>query len=136
MGLDMYAYTVPASVIGDQQVDLNDLLKDEAGETRKDVNTDFAYWRKFNHLHGWMHNLYNSKGGSQESFNCTTVRLMPEDIDRLESDMNNHLLQPTAGFFFGDEELYPEDIEGLQQFIQKSREAFKDDLAVLYDSWW
>ena len=137
MGLDMYAYTLPANMLEDtQQVDLNDHLKEMKELSPESVNMDFAYWRKFNHLHGWMHRLYAAKGGKQKEFNCTTVRLMPEDIDQLEKDMMDKKLLPTAGFFFGNEELYPEDVEGLQEFISKSREAFKQGLAVLYDSWW
>jgi hypothetical protein len=73
----MYAYTVPADQIGDQQVDIET-------ETLTDVDQDFAYWRKFNHLHGWMENLYRAKNGKDPHFNCVTVRLMPEDIAELE----------------------------------------------------
>ena len=136
MGLDMYAYTVSADLIEDRQVDMNEYLQEVEELAPGRVNREFAYWRKFNHLHGWMEQLYRKKGGSQDTFNCTQVRLMPEDIDQLEQDMQNNQLHPMGGFFFGDDKLYPEDVESLQQFIQDSREAFKDNLAVLYDSWW
>lgn len=135
MGLDMYAYTVPAELIGDQQVDIN-------LESIENVNHEFAYWRKFNHLHGWMQRLYRQKGGQSCDFNCDKVRLMPEDIDRLEADLNAKIsgaqdnLQATAGFFFGGSEWYEEDEQSLRKFIQNSREALGSGLAVIYDSWW
>ncbi len=135
MGLDMcaYAYTAPAELVGDQQVDLNDkLFKD--GHAVEGVDTRFAYWRKFNHLHGWMEKLYHKKGGSDAAFNCNTVRLMPEDIDALEADMTADKLTPTAGFFFGDSTLHPEDAQSLKRFIAHSRWAFESGLAVIYDS--
>lgn len=103
--------------------------------TKYNFNQDFAYWRKFNHLHGWMHRLYNKKGGTGE-FNCEAIRLHPEDIDQLEKDMNLNNLTPTDGFFFGSSELYPEDLQSLKEFIQNSRDAFENDEAVYYDSWW
>lgn len=130
MGLDMYAYTVPAEKLGDQQVDF------DAKDFGEITVQKFAYWRKFNHLHGWMEDLYREKGGKGEDFNCDTVRLMPEDIDRLESEFNAGKLQARQGFFWGSGELYPEDVESLKDFISNSREAFKNGLGVIYTSWW
>lgn len=100
-------------------------------------NPDFAYWRKFNHLHGWMEQLYSKKcpPEEQESFNCVTLRLRLEDLEQLEQDAPN--LCPTAGFFFGSlEPLTPEDLEEIQEFIAKARAAIAAGYAVFYDSWW
>ena len=132
MGLDMYAATVPARAIGNFQLDPNLKAAEKAGFV---VNNDFAYWRKFNHLHGWMERLYHAKGGTEE-FNCVGVRLMPEDIDRLESDFAQNKLTATRGFFFGSPELDESDAASVPIFIAKCREAFADDLAVVYSSWW
>ena len=54
MGLDMYGYTMNAEFVGDRQTDVN-VSEDERDEA--ELN-QFAYWRKFNHLHGWMEKLY------------------------------------------------------------------------------
>lgn len=136
MGLDMYAYTAPAELVGDQQVDLGDKLFENGG-AREGVDTNFAYWRKFNHLHGWMEQLYRKKGGTQESFNCATVRLMPEDLDVLESLAKAKALTPTAGFFFGGDELFDDDCkEAVLEFVQKARAAIGEGKVVAYDSWW
>ena len=147
MGLDMYAYCVNAKAVTH---DFGDALKDELKLAQKidkengdlrDVSgqkslfyAKFGYWRKFNHFHGWMENLYRGKGGN-ECFNCVPVRLTLADLDRLENDLEKGL-KPTAGFFFGDETLYPEDVESLTDFIQRSRTAINNGYAVIYDSWW
>lgn len=100
-------------------------------------NSEFAYWRKFNHLHGWMEKLYREKGGEAQSFNCVTVRLMPEDLDRLESMARMKALAPTEGFFFGGLEIFSDDDrEAVLEFVTKSRNAINDGYAVFYDSWW
>jgi hypothetical protein len=136
MGLDMYAYTAPAELVGDQQVDLNGKLFAD-GKPVEGVDTDFAYWRKFNHLHGWMNQLYDRKSGTSDTFNCNTVRLMPEDIDVLESLATLKALPATQGFFFGgDDPFDDDDKESILDFVAKARTAFSEGKAVIYDSWW
>ncbi len=126
MGLDMYAFTVPAEWAGDTETDYT------PDADRK--TTELFYWRKFNALHGWMEDLYRTKGGIKTIFNCTTVRLTSEDLDRLEREANS--LRPVAGFFFGEQVVYPEDLESVAQFIHNARHALADGKAVFYDSWW
>jgi hypothetical protein len=136
MGLDMYAYTAPAELVGDQQVDLGEKLF-ENGKAREGVDTDFAYWRKFNHLHGWMEKLYREKGGTQESFNCATVRLTLEDLAVLHSMASMKALTPTEGFFFGGNEPFNDDDQhAVLDFVMKARMAIDEGKAVVYDSWW
>ena len=128
MGLDMYAWKVPAKNVGDIEVD----YKVPEGEEKQEL----AYWRKFNHLHGWMENLYRTKGGMEEEFNCTTVRLNEDDLDSLEQALLNNKLEATSGFFFGDTVLRQEDVDTTIQFIKDARQAIKDDMVVFYDSYW
>lgn len=100
-------------------------------------NNEFAYWRKFNALHGWMQDLYERKGGTDPAFNCNTVRLMPEDIDELEQAAQNKLLAPVPGFFFGgQDEFSDDDRDDVLAFCAKCRVAFDEGNAVFYDSWW
>ncbi len=127
MGLDMYAFTVDATTVGDATVDV---------ALDPDTAMQISYWRKFNALHGWMEDLYRQKGGSKESFNCTTVRLDANDLDRLEMDTGNNKLIPVNGFFFGVQEIYPEDLESVADFVKVARQALADGKAVFYDSWW
>jgi hypothetical protein len=127
MGLDMYAFTVDATTVGDATVDV--ALGDGAEQ--------ISYWRKFNALHGWMEDLYRLKGGVKADFNCTTVRLTANDLDRLEMDTGNNKLVPRNGFFFGDtSSIHPEDLESVGDFVKLSRQAIADGKAVFYDSWW
>lgn len=122
MGLDMYAYTVPANLIGDRQVGFSlDTLSLLPG-----FNRDYYYWRNFYPLHQWAHGIYEAKGGS-EIFNCEPVRITLEDVEKLEQDLR-------AGEFNLD--LMDKDAEGLFEFIDSVRQAEKDKLAVIYNSWW
>ena len=127
MGLDMYAFIVDADKVGDATVDV---------ALDPDTAMQISYWRKFNALHGWMGVLYRLKGGSKDSFNCTTVRLTANDLDRLEMDTGNNKLVPVNGFFFGAQEIYPEDLESVATFVKVARQALADGKAVFYDSWW
>ena len=120
MGLDMYAFTVAKG----QQLG-------EGVQT-----TELAYWRKFNALHGWMEDLYRNKGGDAESFNCIPVHLTEEDLDSLQGTIAAGMLRPREGFFFGAQQIYPEDIEETLTFIKNAREAIADGKDVYYDSWW
>ena len=127
MGLDMYAFTVNADSVGDATVDV-----------ALDANTatEICYWRKFNALHGWMEDLYRQKRGLRHDFNCTTVRLTANDLDRLEMDTGNNKLVPVNGFFFGAQEIDSEDLESVSDFIKVARQALANGKAVFYDSWW
>jgi hypothetical protein len=138
MGLDMYAYSAKAGILSDaDQVDFGEKLFSD-GKAIEGVNTDLGYWRKFNNLHGWMEALYRKKGGKDESFNCNTVRLMPEDIDQLEKDAKaGENLEPTEGFFFGGlSTLDADDQREILEFVRMAREVFAAGGAVAYDSWW
>ena len=120
MGLDMYAYSIKQGA---------------EVESEDNDKTELAYWRKFNALHGWMENLYQEQGGTQ-TFNCVPLQLTPADLDALELAIEENTLQPTEGFFFGEQKIYPEDIESTKKFIADAREQLADGRDVYYDSWW
>lgn len=126
MGLDMYAYRVAQK----------DVVNDFEFNSGEGGANDIAYWRKFNALHGWMERLYRTKGGTKESFNCTPVRLELTDLDQLQRDIGENKLEPTEGFFFGSQTIYPEDIASAMKFIFEARDIIKQGDAVYYDSWW
>ena len=127
MGLDMYAFSVDVEVARGGVVDV---------ALDVDTATEIFYWRKFNALHGWMEDLYRQKRGLRHDFNCTTVRLTANDLDRLEMDTGNNKLVPVNGFFFGAQEIDSEDLESVATFIKVARQALADGKAVFYDSWW
>jgi hypothetical protein len=100
------------------------------------INTKLYYWRKFNALHGWMHELYISKGGTDPDFNCNTVRLDLSDLEDLMQTAEKGKLKPTNGFFFGAQEIEPEDLESIFDFAYKAKAEIAAGRAVFYDSWW
>ena len=115
----------------DKQREANKRAADEGW-----LDYDFAYWRKFNALHGWMEQLYENKGGTSV-FNCRTVRITEDDLNALEKAVRNDELEPTPGFFFGaTDKIQETHLEQLKKFIDKARAAFQQGKAVFYDSWW
>ncbi len=130
MGLDMYAFRAAAAQVKNPEASVNLTF---VSDTERP--TELAYWRKFNALHGWMEDLYRQRGGEGD-FNCDTVRLTAQDLDRLEMDIGENKLVPRNGFFFGSQEIYPEDIESTKKFIAAAREALAAGDIVVYDSWW
>jgi len=120
MGLDMYAWAVPAT----------DDLPDTDFE-RPDGTDEFHYWRKHPNLHGWMEQLYSKKGGVRE-FNCTSVRLTLDDLGRLEGELGS--LPETHGFFFGVS--YGDEVDDDRRFIAQAREVISLGHAVYYSAWW
>lgn len=122
----MYAFAVyPEKASGDFEV--------AKGSTKE----EFMCWRKHNALHSWMENLYRTKGGDAENFNCIPLRLTKEDLLALIEDAKAHKLQSASGFFWGnsydyDEEIANEDIE----FAHKALAKIDIGYAVYYDSWW
>lgn len=114
MGLDMYAF---------------------ARKPGAEESVELAYWRKFNALHGYMEDLYRSRGG-METFNCVQLPLTEADLDNLEETLKGGALVPREGFFFGVQEIHEEDVEATHQFIAAAREAIAEGKEVVYDSWW
>jgi hypothetical protein len=113
-------------------LDMMLFAKSSDDEISSEENQIF-YWRKHPDLHGWMENLYRSRGGDGE-FNMVQLELFNEDLDRLEKDVLADTLPSTTGFFFGKS--FPEDKELDLQAIQRARDAIADGLHVFYDSWW
>ena len=118
MGLDQYA-----------------AVKDENGETQ-----ELAYWRKHNRLQGWMEELYTRKGGKEE-FNCVDLELTEEDINDLETAIEDRELPETGGFFFGNDSY--SDYEGEYgykeddlKFISNARKALEEGRQVIYSCSW
>lgn len=126
MGLDMYAYKVKKEYA----------IDDFSYNSDQNPSEDLAYWRKFNALHGWMEDLYRSKFGPAETFNCAPLRLTLEDLRNLEMALNEQTLTPRSGFFFGSDEIYPEHLAATRKFIREARQAIDEGFEIYYDSWW
>ena len=142
MGLDMYAYV--ASKKGQQSEYY------ETAEFDKTVNEfvsttvtkpyEIAYWRKHPNLHGWMEQLWISKGRPRQSvgwpiFNGIELELTWDDLDNLERAIRHGQLPDTEGFFFGkpsDNHYYEQDLE----FVNNAKAEVFLGLKVFYNSSW
>jgi len=123
MGLDQYAKVVKREYN-------NETL------TETITKTEICYWRKHNALHGWMENLYESKGGDGE-FNCVNLNLTSEDLEELEEDVVDKDLPETKGFFFGEDtrECDHQKLETLK-FLSKAKKALSQGNEVEYSAWY
>lgn len=99
---------------------------------------EVAYFRKVNWLHNWMHNLHCKKYGaiSAEDYNCVDTVLELSDLLELQKDVIEENIQSTSGFFFGTQEIYPEDKEQVLEVIAKCLVHRINKNKVTYDSWW
>ncbi len=140
MGLDMYAYV--AAKAGQQKEYWDSVTYDrEQGCYVHDSAScsqpiEIAYWRKHPNLHGWMYNLWVSKGNEGE-FNGDELELTWEDIDQLEYDVELGRLKnlEATGFFWGDpsdDYYYEQDVK----FIAEARAQLFLGLKVFYNSSW
>ena len=125
MGLDMYAHA------GKFTQDPND----PGAVIPEDENSEIHYWRKFNAFHGKMEELYKSRGGKNE-FNLIYVELTLKDLESLSKDLEQNNFTPVQGFFFGPQEVYPEDLDSLKNFIEKAKQLIADGNQIAYCSWW
>ena len=125
MGLDMYAYA------GKFAQDPND----PGAVIPEGEPSEIHYWRKFNAFHGKMEELYRSRGG-KNTFNLNYVELTLEDLESLSKDLEQNNFTPVRGFFFGPQEIYPEDLDSLKVFIKEAKQYITDGSQIAYSSWW
>ena len=142
MGLDMYAYVAARDGQQKEFWDGGDFDKETGDYVNAKVTKpiEIAYWRKHPNLHGWMEELWQSKGCPRDndedvSFNGIELELTWEDIDMLEEDIEQGALPGTSGFFFGDpaDDYYREDD---LKFIKEARAQLFLGLRVFYNSSW
>ena len=108
MGLDMYAYVGRPGQRDEFYAQAGLEFDPKSGGWIVPSNgiqepQELAYWRKHPNLHGWMQQLWESKGNSGD-FNGDELELTWEDVDMLEKDIKGEQVSQlgTTGFFFGD----------------------------------
>ena len=95
---------------------------------------EIGRWRKHPNLHGWMEQLYLSRGGNAE-FNGVEIELFWQDLDQLQQAVEEKTLPSTSGFFFGrnaDDYYREHDLK----FIRDARAELFCGLRVFYNSSW
>ena len=140
MGLDMFAFA--AKTVKPNPSDEHSIV---VGFEREDKEYEYFdgrqpeeifYWKKFNALHAWMQNLYESRGGTQ-SFNCIGIQLFTDDLEALKEACKSKSLVPVNGFFFGSQDpVDDDDYASVLKFITVAEEYIRDGFVVYYDSWW
>lgn len=101
---------------------------------------EIAYWRKHPNLHGWMEQLWISKGRPRQDvgwpiFNGIELELTWNDLDNLERAIRHGQLPDTEGFFFGkpaDNHYYEQDLE----FVNNAKAEVFLGSKVFYNSSW
>ena len=113
MGLDMYL-TATAHIGGEHGVEIEGL--DAGGLEISGINYRAGYWRKANAVHGWFVN--HVQGGVDDCKPYIIERSQLKELRDLCAyilkDRDPADLPPTAGFFFGSQEVddyYWEDLE-------------------------
>ena len=132
MGLDMYAFSVPA----DQPINVPSTDPDYEFDRNPEAE-EIKYWRKNNALHGWMARLAEDRLGlSDWDFNCEPLQLTEGDLKNLAADIKAGKLKPTEGFFFGSlvysKEAKKEDLE----FVETALGLIESGKDIYYWSWW
>lgn len=122
MGLDQYAFAIPKN---DDNLEFAQKIPDDIQR--------FFYWRKHPNLHGWMEDLFTSRGGAGD-FNCVSLLVTAGDLDKLEKDVRGDKLPMTNGFFFGASS--DEDRNDDLEFIRLARQKISEGYDIYYDSWW
>lgn len=108
---------------------------------------EYAYWRKFNALHGYI--VRKFANGVDE---CQEIMLTADNINTLVEDLEKTLktinevgidnvdvttleIRPTGGFFFGSTEIdnwFCQDIAGAIDTFKELRESFDEENEILY----
>lgn len=132
MGLDMYAYSVPA----DEPIRVPSTDPDYGFE-RNPESEEIMYWRKNNALHGWMARLAEDRLGlNAGDFNCEYLQLTGEDLKNLAADIKAGNLKPTEGFFFGALTYTEEEQKQDLAFANEALSLIKSGKDIYYYSWW
>lgn len=138
MGLEMYAFRtkVVPSTPTDFDNEVYRFVPEEQTEEEKIIDhiddpnfseaIEIAFWNNHQDLQWWMETLYHQKGGTKVDLNCTAVRLLPEDIDKLEDDVKNCRIFNKYESTWRQKDL---------DFVTAARAAFADGEVVFYDSW-
>lgn len=133
MGLDMYAWAT-------KDRDVANLMRDQivlSDSERELVTTDYMYWRKNHHLHGFMTKLWEEKTEQTDAdFNCEFMELTLQDLHRIQHQIENDLLTPTEGFFFGTHSYSQVQKEQDLEWVSKAIRDTQDGLIIFYHCWW
>jgi hypothetical protein len=143
MGLDMYLNAKrflwhSEEALGEQVAEVFPELK---GKRVKEVVVEAMYWRKANAIHKWF--VDNCQEGEDDCGNYYVGREQLEELRQLIlkalAEKDASLLPPTAGFFFGSNEVdewYWDELHRTEQGIAQCLEDFPGAWEFEYHSSW
>lgn len=121
MGLDANFYAVGLQKIDDAQLTCR---ADLFGVEPEDLEY-LCYWRRHHPLHEWMGRLFVEKGGDPNAkFNQYYVRLIAQDLDKLEHDLRSGKIE--------DVQMLYNNASTLGFCIPAARQAIAAGKAVFY----
>lgn len=120
MGLDMYVFITAEP------------LPEAVDFATPKGTIQLHYWRKHPNMHGWMRELYLSKGGKEPDY--PAVRLDLCDLDLLKEAIESGTLPETSGFFFGQSDGFEAEDDLI--FVRRARQALEAGMSVYYVADW
>lgn len=143
MGLDMYLNAKRflwhnEEELGEKVAEAFPELK---GKRVKEVIVEAMYWRKANAIHAWF--VKNCQEGEDDCGNYYVGREQLEELRQLIlkalAEKDASLLPPTAGFFFGSNEVdewYWDTLRETEERLGKALDDFPADWEFEYHSSW
>jgi hypothetical protein len=112
--------------------------REDSDDYEGDDYTEIAYFRKVNWLQNWMQQAYSKKTGVADAkdFNCVHLVLTRDLLIKLREDIVMDNISPVNGFFFGAQEIYPEEKEKVLSAIKDCFDEISFGNTVTYSSWW
>lgn len=83
-----------------------------------------------------MKSLYKQKGGKDEDFNCSILKLTMKDLERLQKELETQMLPFTSGIFFGESDGSEKELQKDLDFVHKAKQEIREGKTVVYTSWW
>jgi hypothetical protein len=107
------------------------------------VTFQVAYWRKANQIHKWfVDNVQDGEDDCREySVDREQLQKLLETCTKVKADgsLAGDYLPPSAGFFFGSNEIdewYWQDIDGTIEMLTDTLKNTPDDYHFTYQSSW
>lgn len=141
---DSLSYSSPEAILPQfksvvDSADLADLATDVCGA---EVSVTCAYWRKANQIHGWfVKHVQNNEDDCREYYVSKDKLIELREVCRKALfNKDPKEIMPTAGFFFGSDDVdqyYWEDIKHTIKKLDKviNHKDF-DELSFYYQSSW
>jgi hypothetical protein len=112
---------------------------------------EIGYLRKHSAIHGWMEDLWRSRGcplpekwdeerraeHADNEFNCVPLELSLKDVNAIMKAIRGNKLEPREGFFFNSG--YRDEQEAKKEELEIFKEAKRYiglGYKTMYDSWW